>query len=234
MKQDQDTRQFGEQRRTLIKGAAWSVPIVATAAAVPFASASPRCTGVGFTRNNWVVTPFTGTPRPNSFNAWSTPSDGPQKFGWMSEVDNDSTTANMSYWLYQEFTAYPEYSYTITYQVAGKFAPSTAGSTKQTVEVQASNAGTVYGKKTFTSQWAFGAAAPPAAGTILPDGSTQLPMWAAPQTVTPRTETITLGPGLSGPVRFQFYFLLAPRLGSAYPRYGSHDIWANATVVCNS
>lgn len=62
--QDVTARQPGVSRRTLVKGAAWSVPAVAIAVAAPIASASVPCEGAGSQTFN---APSSSSPRNVAF-----------------------------------------------------------------------------------------------------------------------------------------------------------------------
>lgn len=216
--------QLTTSRRTLIKGAAWTVPVIATATAAPLAVASIDCPDL-IDRAGWSPRQFvsgsglTGDSGPYS---WQTSGSGVDYFAAMA--DNSSTTGQTVYKVTRTFEVEAGKTYTFDWGITSNLGRG-SGTNSQRLQVLIGPVGQPLAN--HTTLYAGATAVEPA-------GFERIPRFGSVPnnnniTFTPQVDTYT--PAVSGTVEFVYLLTLARRWGE--PGGANDDIYfTTPTVTC--
>jgi hypothetical protein len=207
----------GVQRRTVIKGAAWSVPVIAAAIAVPAhaASANPPCATLPTGQVGWTLTdPLSGRGQSaGAVNSWRTV-DG--QLGFRQYNDNfyrrtNPAAVNYVTRLRATFDAVAGTEYVFTFRLLGNSANSP--------ENIVSTMGVVVGGATLQTFSTQPAAAP----------GTQVPMGPVNATTGSQVYTVSWTAPTSGMTTFDYIFTMYP-VGTQQITYND-DIWVSLPQI---
>lgn len=128
-------------RRTVVRGAAWSVPVVAIAAQAP-AFAASVCGQVPYTQPGWVfVSPASGAVRPNTGGNGLVTTGGIERY--RSELDNNSSasesvaTNNMTVTATRTLTLVAGRVYTFSFSILSNYGNNNSAiSQNQYLQIQ--------------------------------------------------------------------------------------------------